>query len=135
MNAFIVTLTDKPGELAKVTEALATKGIDITSFAGVTCGGDGTVALLTNDETGTRRALGDGGFRVRELEVQSASLENKPGTLAELTRKLADAGVNIECAIPTGMAGTMVTIAIATSDPTRARSLLGSKERTGVGMG
>jgi hypothetical protein len=135
MNAFIITLSDKPGELARVTEAIATKGIDITSFAGVTCGGDGSIALLTNDEAGTRRALGDGGFRVKEIEVQSASLDNRPGELAKVARKLADAGVNIECALPTGMAGSTVTIAIGTSDPARARGLLGTKERTGAGMG
>jgi len=135
MNAFIITLKDKPGELARVTEAIATKGIDITGFAGVTCGGDGSVALLTNDEAGTRRALGDGGFQVKEIEVQAASLEIRPGELAKVARKLADAGVNVECAIPTGMAGTTVTVAIGTSDPTRARSLFGSKERTGIGMG
>ena len=43
MNAFIVDLKNKPAELAKVTEAIAQKGIDITGFSGSTCGDNGTV--------------------------------------------------------------------------------------------
>src|SRR2546423_4737658 len=135
MNAFIVSLDNKPGELARVAEAISTKGIDITSFSGVTCGGDGTIALLTNDEAGTRRALADAQFRVREIEVVSASVENRPGGLATLARKLADGGINIEAALPTGMSGTTATIAIATSDPTKARSLVGTPETVRAGMG
>jgi len=34
MNAFIVELTNTPGELARVAEAIAQKGINIEGFAG-----------------------------------------------------------------------------------------------------
>src|SRR6266436_4472948 len=57
MNIFIVDLKHQPGELAKATEAIAQKGINVTAFSGVTCGGSGTIALLTSDDAGTRRAL------------------------------------------------------------------------------
>jgi hypothetical protein len=135
MNIFIVSLTNKPGALAEVTEAIAAKGIDITSFGGVTCGGDGALAILTNDEAGTRKALSDAHCNVRELEVVSATLQNRPGELAKLTRKLAEAGLNLEVAIPTGMSGTTATIAIATNDPAKTRTILGSTERIGAGIG
>ena len=125
MNVFIVELKDQPGELARVAEAVARKGIDITSFSGVTSGGRGTVALLTSDEAGTRAALGEGGFSAREVEIATASLENKPGTLAAAARKLADAGINVVAALPTGMAGTTVAVAFATDQPARAQSVLG----------
>ena len=55
MNAFIVDLKNKPGELAKVAGAIADKGINITGFSGATCGDTGSVVLLTADEAGTRR--------------------------------------------------------------------------------
>ena len=135
MNAFIVDLSNQPGELAKITEAIAHKGINITSFSGVTCGGSGAIALLTNDEAGTRRALGDAGYRAREIEVVTASLEHRPGTLAEVARKLADAGINIEAALPTGMVGSNVTVAFATDQPAKARSLLAAASPAGVGAG
>jgi hypothetical protein len=125
MNVFIVGLKDQPGELARVAEAVARKGIDITAFSGVSWGGNGTVALLTSDEAGTRAALSEGGFDMREVEVATASLENKPGTLAAAARKLADAGINIEAALPTAISGGNVTIAFATDQPARAQSVLG----------
>ena len=80
MNLFIVDLKHQPGELAKACDAIAKKGIDITAFSGVTCGDSGTVALLTNDDSGTRNALADAGFRAREHEVVTTTIENTPGT-------------------------------------------------------
>jgi hypothetical protein len=57
--------------------------------------------------------------------VVSAALEHRPGTLAAAARKLADAGVNVEAAMPIGMDGGSVTVAFATDQPTKARSVLG----------
>jgi hypothetical protein len=135
MNAFIVDLMNKPGELARVTDAIAQKGINITSFACATAGGTGSVVLLTNDEAGTRSAISEAGFRARELELVTASLDNKPGSLAAAAKKLSDAGINIEAAVPTGMSGGNVSIAFATDKPSKARELLGAAEPTGVGVG
>ena len=125
MNAFIVELTNKAGELARVTEVIAQKGIDVTGFAGATSGDRGSVVLLTNDEEGTRRALGEAHATVREVEIVPASLENRPGSLAAAARRLADAGVNIDGAMPIGMIGDKVPVAFATSDAAKARIALG----------
>lgn len=132
MNAFIVDLEQRPGTLARATETIAQKGIDITGFAGVTCGDSGALALLTNDEDGTRRALSEAGYHVREIELVSAQIAGRPGSLAEVARKLADAGINIEAAFPTGMTGSNVTIAFATDQPAKAREVLGDRAETGV---
>ena len=132
MNVFIVDLKHKPGELAKAAEAIARKGINITAFSGVTCGDSGSIALLTNDEAGARKALAEAGYKARELEVVTTTLEHNPGTLAAAARKLADAGINIEVALPTSMAGGNVTLAFATDQPAKARSTLGSMEPVGV---
>jgi len=125
MNAFIVDLRNKPGELAKVTEAIAAKGIDITGFSGATCADSGTVALLTNDDAGTRSALTDGHWTYRPFEVVTASLANKPGSLAQAARRLANAGINIEAAVPTEMSGGNVHVGFVTDNPTKAKEALG----------
>jgi hypothetical protein len=135
MNVFIVDLINQPGQLAKVSEAIARKGINITGISAVTCGGSGAVALLTNDEPGTRKAFEEADIRARELELVTTSIENKPGTLAEATGKLAKAGINIEAAMPVGMAGDKVSLAFATDQPAKAREILGSPERAGIGVG
>jgi hypothetical protein len=124
VNAFIVELENKSGELARVTEAIAQKGIDITGFAGTTAGDHGAVVLITNDEDATRKVLAGAGLKVREAEIVPASLDARPGSLAEAARRLADAGVNIQAAMPIGMAGDKVTVAFATDDAAKARGAL-----------
>ena len=125
MNAFIVDLENKPAELAKVAEAIAEKGIDITGFSGSTVGDRGTLALVTDNEDATRRVLTDGGWKFRTIELVEASLPDKPGMLAEAARRLGKAGVNIEAAFPAGMSGSSVQIVFATDNPAKARQALG----------
>ena len=133
MNLFIVDLKHQPGELAKAAEAIARKGINITAFSGVTCGSSGSVALLTDDEIGTRRALADACYTSRELEVVTTQLDHTPGSLAKTAKKLADAGISIEAALPTTMSGGKVTVAFATDQPAKTRNILGSAEPVAVG--
>jgi len=128
MNAFIVELKNKPGELARVTEAIAQKGINILGFTGATCGDSGSIVLLTNDESGTKSALQGVGAQARAVELVVASLANEPGTLAMLARSLADAGVNIEAALPTGMEGGKINVAFATDNPAKARQAIGERD-------
>ena len=125
MDAFIVDLKNKPAELAKVAEAIAEKGIDITGFSGSTHGDSGTLTLVTDNEAATRRVLTDGGWKFHTIEVVEASLPNKPGTLAEVARRLAKAGVNIEAAFPAGMTGSSTHIVFATDNPAKAKQALG----------
>jgi hypothetical protein len=135
MHAFIVNLTNKPGTLAQVTEAIAQKGINIEAVAGVGVGGSGSLVLVTNDEAGTRSAIADAGFAAREVELVMASIDHVPGGLAAVARKLADAGINIEAAMPTGMTGDKVTVSFATDNPAKAREILGAAQPTGIGVG
>ena len=124
MNAFIVDLKNKPAELAKVAEAIAQKGIDITGFSGATCGDTGTLALVTDNDTVTHRVLTDGGWKFRTSELVETSIANKPGVLAETARKLANAGINVEAAFPASMTGGGAQIAFVTDNPAKARQVL-----------
>ena len=124
MNAFLVELENKPGELARVTEALAAQGVDITGVTGSTCGSSGSLALTTDDEAKTRTALQDARCSFREMEVTVGSISTAPGSLASVSRRLADAGVNIEALMPIGMEGNEVSIAFVTNDAAKARSIL-----------
>ena len=124
MNAFLVELQNKTGELARVTEAIAAKGIDITGVSGSTCGSSGSVALMTDNEAMTRTVLKDAGLKFREMEATQAAIATAPGSLAKACRRLADAGVNIEALMPTGMEGDHVKVAFVTADPAKAREIL-----------
>ena len=53
-HAFLVELADTPGALADVTEAIAAKGVNITSVSGTTCGQSARIAIATDDNAQTR---------------------------------------------------------------------------------
>jgi hypothetical protein len=125
MNAFIVELPNQPGSLAMIAEAVAERGINITGIAGATSGELGTVSFTTDDESGTRNALGEKGWVYREVPVVQTSIEHRPGTLAAAARKLADAGVNIETMFITGGGGDKVEVAFGVDTPEAAQRALG----------
>jgi hypothetical protein len=124
MNAFLVELENKPGELARVTEAIAAKGVDISGVSGSTCGSSGSVALMTDNDATTRSALEEARVTFREMEATPAAIGMAPGSLAKACRRLADGGVNVEALMPTGMEGDHVTVAFITSDAAKARQIL-----------
>ena len=94
MHAFLVELENKPGELARITEAIAAKGIDINGVSGSTCGSSGSVALMTDNDDATRTALRGRRRQIpRDGGDRGARSRTAPGSLAKACRRLADGGV------------------------------------------
>jgi hypothetical protein len=131
MRAFIVRLENRPGALADLGEALGERGINISGLAGTTWDGDGGLAIVTNDDAGTRRVLEEKGLTYRDCEVVSATLEDRPGALGSAARLLANRGVNIDLVMPTAVQGSRVTIALGVDDATGAKEALGELAATG----
>jgi len=121
---FTVILADRPGQLARLGEALGGSGVNIRGLAACTGEGRGVVHVLVDDRdvTRARDALQDAAMGVAdEREVLVVDVEDKPGTLGELTRELADANVNVDLAYTT-FGG--VKLVIATDDIENARAKL-----------
>ena len=125
MKAFVVATEDRPGELARIGEAMGTAGVNITALAGLTGEGAGLIGFLVSDEAGARGALRTAGIEVKEVEVIRIALADEPGAMGKAARKLATAGVNIELALSTGISHGKGAVVLAVSDPRRARTLLG----------
>lgn len=125
MKAFVVTLENKPGQLAPIAELLAAKGVNLTALAALTSGDRGQVGFATDDDTGARIALGEAGIEARELEVLPLILEDQPGTFAEAAHKLADAGVNLELVMTRVVSVGRGFVLIAVDDVAGARTVLG----------
>jgi len=132
MIAFLVDLENRVGSLAEVAEAVAERGINITGGAAIACGENGGFALTTNDEAATRRLLLSRGSKFHEIELVPITLADNPGTLARTCRALADARVNILAVFSMGGAERN-TIAFATDDPARTRSILSQSALTESG--
>ncbi len=54
---FTVQLDDRPGALAKVAQALADRGVNITGIVGVAEDTDGALMLTTSDADATREVF------------------------------------------------------------------------------
>jgi hypothetical protein len=115
-----VVLDDRPGELARLGEATAGAGVNIDGFCCLAGGGRATVHILVEDVTATRTALESAGLEVgAEREVIVVDVEDRPGTMAEVARKIADAGANIELAYTT-FGGVRVVLGV--DDLAKARA-------------
>jgi hypothetical protein len=130
VNAFIVEAKNQPGKLAEATKAIADKGVNIVTGAVIGIGDSGGFAFISNDETSTRTALRDSGYKFREVEVMPISVSEEPGSLAKIAKKLADAGVNVEVLLPTGMSGNKITLALGVDKIDAARKAIGAEVAT-----
>ncbi|HXQ96314.1 MAG TPA: hypothetical protein VN800_05270, partial [Candidatus Acidoferrales bacterium] len=92
---FIVQLRNEPGALATLAEALAAREVDLRAIGGGGLGGAGHVILTTADDDMARRVLDEGGYTYFEGESLLAEVDDRPGGMATIARRLADAGVNI----------------------------------------
>jgi hypothetical protein len=124
MIAFLVDLENKPGALATVAEALGAKGVNITGVTGATCGDSGRAAITTADDAAARTVFQTLKVPFKEYETTEVALANAPGSLGKVARRLADAGVNIEAILPTGMSGNNVSVAFVTNNASKAKEIL-----------
>lgn len=98
MKDLAIALENKPGALAAMGEALGHAGVSVEGGGAWVADGQGVAHFLFVDGTAARRALEAAGIRVlaeREVLVQRLK-QDVPGQLGLLTRRMAEAGVNIE---------------------------------------
>lgn len=92
-----VILEDRPGTLAGMGEALGKAGINIEGCCGFRSEGKGVIHILVEDVVAARRELQQAGLEVRgEREVLVLEVEDRPGALGDVTRRIAKAGANVD---------------------------------------
>ena len=93
----VIDIENAPGALAQVSAAISDAGVNI---AAATCIGSGERAelhILVPHAGAAKHALGISHLAVtREREVVVVDVEDRPGVLADLTRKIAKAGVDLD---------------------------------------
>jgi hypothetical protein len=98
MKDLEIVLENRPGALAEMGEALGRAGVSIEGGGAWVAGGEGVAHFLFKDGAAAREALEAAGIRVlqeRDVIVQRLK-QGVPGQLGKLTRRMAEAGVNIE---------------------------------------
>jgi len=115
---------NRPGEFARAAEALGKARVNIEGVTEI----EGTVHLLVEDAAAARKALESAGLKVQaEREVLVVDVHDRPGELATITRKIADAGVNLDVLYM----ATNTRVVISADDVTKARRALAAVTRTG----
>lgn len=93
----VIDIENSPGALARVAAAISDAGVNI---AAATCIGSGERAelhILVPHAGAARHSLAISNLAVtREREVVVIDVEDRPGVLADLTRKIAWAGINLD---------------------------------------
>jgi hypothetical protein len=126
MSVFTVDLKNQPGELARLCEALAARGINLVLSAAAHADG-GTVAFIADDEASAQAVLQDAGIGYAMRPALTIRMENRPGTGAITFRKLADAGVNAELLLPVRVSDDLFFAVICVDDEDKARAALGAE--------
>jgi hypothetical protein len=98
MKDLTIELKNQPGALADLGETLGHAGVSVEGGGAWVVNGIGIAHFLVADGEAAERALNAAGIRVtavRDVVVQRLR-QDEPGQLGKLTRRMAQAGVNIE---------------------------------------
>ena len=117
-----VYLDDHPGALGRLGWVLGEAGVNIEGFCATTsAGGQAEVHVLIEDAAAAFDALAAAGIEViSEEEVAIVPVNDRPGELGQVSRKLGDAGVNITLAY----LATSTRLVFAADDFAKARAAL-----------
>jgi predicted amino acid-binding ACT domain protein len=100
---YYVTVPDKPGTGAGVLTALKEAGVNLVAYLGFPSGrGKSQIDLVPEDAAAFKQAAVKAGLKLSR--VKKAFLvqgDDRPGAVADITRKLAEAKINVTAAAAT----------------------------------
>ncbi len=121
-----VTAQSKPGVLAKICDALARAGVNITAISAAESSGRGRVRMVVSDLARAKQALTTAKIRCGEEPALLLSLDDRPGALAAVAGRLASAKINIKCVYATVAAtGAAAHVVVAVANAEKAERVLG----------
>lgn len=124
MEQITVMVENRPGALADVCEILGRNGINIRAISAESLGEGGIIRLITEDAESAKRALQGAWYKFIVSEVLPIKLPDKPGELAKVARKLANARINVECIYILGREKGTTEIALKVDKLEEARKIL-----------
>ncbi len=125
MKEFRVTMSNRPGELARIATALSRQQVSIKAIAATASANQVVLHIIGHDVEATRAGLQSANIPFQEQEVLIILLEDKAGEIARVSSQLADANVNIAAIYLAGRADDLVEVVLAVDDIKKAKKLLG----------
>ncbi len=97
MMDLTIEVENEPGALARVARAISDAGVNISAATFTRPGDMAELHILVPHAEAARHALGISNLAVtREREVVVVDAKDRPGELADLARKVAEAGINLD---------------------------------------
>ena len=93
----VIDIENTPGALAEAAAAISDAGVNIAAATCVGAGERAELHILVPRAEPVKHALGISHMAVtREREVVVVDVEDRPGVLADLTRRIAKAGIDLD---------------------------------------
>src|SRR4051794_30647589 len=93
----VIDIENTPGALARVAAAISDAGVNIAAATCLGAGDHAELHILVPHAEAARHALAISHLAVsREREVVVVEVDDRPGVLADLTRTIARAGVDLD---------------------------------------
>jgi hypothetical protein len=93
----VIEVDNEPGALARVAAAVSDAGVNLAAATCLGSAGRAELHILVPHAEAAKHALAITNLVVtREREVVVVEVEDRPGVLADLARRVAKAGVNLD---------------------------------------
>lgn len=124
VDELVVVTPNEVGTLGRITDGLASSGINIMHLCAYVQDDKGYFMVITSDNEKAASLMGDMGYELKSTQALEIEFENKPGSLAPVAKKLGDSGIDIEYIFGTSADGEKVLGIMSTSDNDRALELI-----------
>ncbi len=91
----MVIVNNKVGTLAEITSIIASSRIDLIAICAYAVNDTVSVMFVSDDNNEAKRLLEARKYKVQEEEIVLLSMDNKPGTLQTITKRIAQAGIDL----------------------------------------
>ena len=97
MHDLVIEVENEPGALAKVAAAVSDAGVNLAAATCTRPGDTADLHILVPHAEAARHSLSTSHLGVtREREVVVVEADDRPGALADLARKVASSGINLD---------------------------------------
>ncbi len=121
---FKIHAPHRTGSLAQICSELAKVAVNITAIM-ASHDEAGGIRIVATPHATAKQVLERLGFSFTEEEVLAVRISDRPGALGKITRKLADAGINIEYAYGSIVKGeSRALIVLKVADAQKAADLV-----------
>jgi len=119
ITQYSIFLPNRPGALARLAALFSDAGINMVGIASEVRDDSGLVRVALEGGSDHSSVLSKAGFASVENRLLSVEVGDKPGQLALITQRLADAGVNITTVYGTALGhhAARILIAVDKIDP------------------